>query len=248
MDDTNVDDVQSALMFARDHDHISDMCENLSLIDPFSNLLNKESGFLKSLNTLINMKNYSMFGDEKVSLTKQSKDIIVTIWTLFRKTISFFDVFTDAYLLYLVSRAKLMLFTVILSVSIACPYIISYSCGVKLFFVNRDGNKQFRGLKKLLEYLGMSPIGVLYFVFLDLFDIVFNYYQLFVMVALNKTEHEMKLLEETVANQLGMTRMDYEGIELIFLRPLTSDKRQLITNHQTTLLQQNLTDLIRRWS
>ena len=208
----NVDDIENALIFARDFKNISDMCENLSLIDPFSNLLNRDGDILQLLNCLMNMKNYSLFADESLSLTKRSKHVIVTIWTLFRRTISFFDIFTDAYLLYLVSRARLMLFTVVLSISIVCPYIISYSCGVKLFFVNRDGNKEFRGLKKLLEYLGMSPVGVLYFVFLDLIDIVFNYYRLFVMILLSKTQHEMKLLEETVANQLGMTTMDYEGM------------------------------------
>ena len=47
---------------------------------------------------------------------------------------------------------------------------------------------------------------------LDIIDILFSYYKLIVTVLFGKSEYDMKLLEETVANQLGMTTMDYEGI------------------------------------
>ena len=161
------------------------------------------------------------------SFVKRFKKGIATIWNSFRRSISFIDLFTDLRLLYLVSigESPIISFIIILSVSLVCPYIVSYSCGIKLFHINRDNNYDIKNLnesnsfdgyvalKKLVAYLTLSPVGVFYFVFLDLIDIVFVYYKLFCVVFLNKNEIELKMLEEMAAKQLGMTRMDYEGIK-----------------------------------
>ena len=67
-------------------------------------------------------------------------------------------------------------------------------------------------LKKIVSYLTLSPIGVFYFLFLDLIDILFVYSKLIVILFLGKTEIELKLLEEMVAKQLKMTLMNSKGI------------------------------------
>ena len=157
------------------------------------------------------------------SFKSKGKKIGMSLWNSFRRTTAFADFFTDIRLLYLVSNAGLLPLTVILSLSIICPYIISYSCGVKLLFINQHRNSndsnnnnnslQYMALKRILWYLGISPVGIFYFVLLDFIDILFNYYKLIMVLLLGKSDFEMKLLEETMANQLGMSRMDYEGIK-----------------------------------
>ena len=165
--------------------------------------------------------------DKLNSWKKRLKKIVQTIWNSLRRSISFVDLITDLRLLYLVSTSNdpLLYFVIILSVSVVCPYIVSYSCGVKLFFINRDNNSDVKNLlltnsydgyvafKKVIAYLSLSPIGVFYFLFLDFIDILFVYYKLIVAILFGKNEIEMKKLEEMVAKQLGMTRMDYEGIK-----------------------------------
>ena len=65
-----------------------------------------------------------------------------TIWNSCRRTVSFVDLFTDVRLLYLASRddSPIIPFIIVLAVSLVSPHIVLYSCGVKLFFVNRDNN------------------------------------------------------------------------------------------------------------
>ena len=161
------------------------------------------------------------------SFMKRCKKGIQTIWNSFRRSMSVLDLFTDIRLLYLMSIADdpILSFIIILSVSLVCPYIVSYSCGVKLFHINRDNNYDIKNftqtnsfdgyvaLKKIIAYLSLSPIGVFYFLLLDLIDILFVYYKLFAVIFFGKNEMEVKLLEEMVAKQLGMSRMDYEGIK-----------------------------------
>ena len=69
------------------------------------------------------------------------KKIVETIWNAFRRAVSVSDIFTDIRLLYLSSQsANLLGITVVLAISIICPYIISYSCGIKLFFIRHSSN------------------------------------------------------------------------------------------------------------
>ena len=84
-----------------------------------------------------------------------------------------------------------------------------------MFFINGDysSSGEYIGLKKIIGYLRLSPIGVFEFILLDFIDVLVCYYKLISILFFGKTENEMKLLEETIANQLGMTRMDYEGIK-----------------------------------
>ena len=204
---------------------IENRCLSMSVSNGLDELLLDKTSIAMSLQSKMK-QNY--FNEN--TFAKRSKKVLETIWNAFRRTISLFDLLTDARLLYLVSRAQALLFSVILSVSIISPYIVSYSCGIKLFFINnqyacssssssngKNDNKynknEYVALKKILMYFGISPFGVFYFIFLDILDALFGYYKLLVIFLFGKSEMEMKLLEETMANQLGISRMDYEGIK-----------------------------------
>ena len=168
--------------------------------------------------------------------SKRFKKLVQAIWNAFRRSISFIDLFTDCRLLYLIgtsnisdsdSKDSILAFVALSMICIACPYIVSYSCGIKLLFIHRDYTYDIKNLrksngnsydgyvafKKLIVYLTLSPFGVIYYVILDLVDMIFVYYKLLEMLLFGKSELEIKLLEETVANQLHMSRMDYEGIK-----------------------------------
>ena len=215
--------------FVGDLDSMNAIFSKFTLVDDFFNLFWTKSDILNSIDDLLSNTTAS----KEISLSKRSKNSLMAMWIGFRRTVSFVDLFTDAYLLYLVSRIKMMSLTIVLSISIVCPYIVSYSCAIKLFFMNsdrnsnvydnknnngiKDGNKNknknIQGLKKLFKYLGISPIGVFYLICLDFIDIIFSYYTFIVIFFFGKSEFEMKLLQETVANQLGMSIMDYEGLK-----------------------------------
>ena len=196
--------------FVENTRNIQDICEKYSLNDPLTNLFSQNINIVNELNSL--MKNDKKYKLKKTSLLKKSKYTIETGWAAFRRSVSFVDLFSDLYLLYLASTNKILPFSVALFLSILCPYIVSYSCGVKMFFINGNYGDHV-GLKKIIGYLRLSPFGVLQFIFLDVLDVLFCYYKLIAVIFFSKSELEMKFLEENVANELGMSRMDYEGIK-----------------------------------
>ena len=101
------------------------------------------------------------------SIKKQSKEIFESLWNAFRRGVSFFDLFADIRLLYLSSSGGKVSLTIFLSLSIICPYIISYSCDIKLFMINNErwNRCHITGLHKLLMYFRASPVGVLFLYF-----------------------------------------------------------------------------------
>ena len=146
-------------------------------------------------------------------------------WNAWRRTLSLFDIITDVRLLVLSSQAKILGFTVLLFLSIISPYVLSFSCGIRLFFLSLKSGissskaKQhqqrfkYKALEKFVVYFHLSPLGILYYFIVDMIDVLFTYYKWVETVIFFKSVQEMKYLEETVANQLGMSRMDYEGIK-----------------------------------
>ena len=80
-----------------------------------------------SISAMIEMENEKMN-----SFRKRCKKGVETVWNSFRRSISFIDLFTDIRLLYLVSvlDEPIIPFIIVLSVSLVCPYIVSYSWGV----------------------------------------------------------------------------------------------------------------------
>ena len=214
----------NTLQFIGNACHVDNFFEkNLSLDTRMDNLVGSEGDKSSFLGLLADYVQQNKSYVQLESLKSKGKTIGMSLWNSFRRTTAFVDFFTDIRLLYLVSNAQLLPLTVVLSLSIICPYIVSYSCGVKLLFINKhwnnrstrsrtdnnNNNLQYLALKRILWYLGISPVGIFYFVLLDFIDILFSYYKLIVILLFGKSAFEMKLLEETMANQLGMSRMDY---------------------------------------
>ena len=147
---------------------------------------------------------------------KRVKKTGENVWLGFQRTTAFLDIFTDINLLILASEGGVLPLTIGLFVSLICPYVLSYSCGIKLFFVRHSSNAitdQYTALQKILVYINVLPVGILYYMMLDAIDGIFTYYKIFAMTFRGKQEHEMKLTEERLAEQLGMSRMNYEGIK-----------------------------------
>eukprot|EP01083_Nonionella_stella_P221853 792188_1 len=68
------------------------------------------------------------------------KRFITQTMTMFSRFASLFDLITDGILLYKASSRKVIELTLILSLSIASPYILSYSSGIKLFIYRKTFN------------------------------------------------------------------------------------------------------------
>ena len=167
-------------------------------------------------------------GKKTSNRLKRCKKSIEMSWKVFRRTLSFVDLFTDARLLFLISddsienesnnnnlNLSIQILTVSLFLSVVAPYILSYSCGLKLFFIRQNKNviKEYVGFKKFLFYFHVSPFAIIFYVFLDIIDILFVYYKWFQVVIMGQPEEKLKILEENLTQQMGMSRMDYEGIK-----------------------------------
>eukprot|EP01084_Bolivina_argentea_P112918 201351_1 len=137
------------------------------------------------------------------------------VLSLITRSAAMFDMVTDIILTYQSSRANFLYLTVFLFLSIIAPYLLQYSCGIKLFTQRRTFEK-FSGFTSILVILYLLPTGVLYFMFLDLFDILFTYYSSFRMFCLccyNKSMEEIKTNEAEIAHQLLMDRTIWEGLK-----------------------------------
>ena len=164
----------------------------------------------------LNLSNKDHQKIQKKKRWKRIKKGGENLWAGFQRTTSLLDIFTDINLLILASKGGVLPLTIGLFVSLICPYVLSYSCGIKLFFVRHSSNAitdQYTVLQKLLVYLNVLPFGVLYYMILDLIDCLFTFYKIFAITFRGKQEYEIKLTEEQLAVQLGMSRMNYEGIK-----------------------------------
>eukprot|EP01083_Nonionella_stella_P115452 342346_1 len=101
------------------------------------------------------------------------KRFITQTMTMFSRFASLFDLITDGVLLYKASSRKVIELTLILSLSIVSPYVLSYSSGIKLFIYRKTFDNLI-GFRKLFLILYLLPTGFLYFVVLDLSDILLS--------------------------------------------------------------------------
>lgn len=127
------------------------------------------------------------------------------------RVLSFLDMFTDIVLLLKASASGMLSLTVSLFLSIVAPYLLQYSCGIKLF-TNRRVFQNFRGLKSILVVLFLSPFGVMSFVFLEVFDSVFSIFVIMQLIICCRTNEQMNRIEEILASQMGLDRMNWEGL------------------------------------
>eukprot|EP01084_Bolivina_argentea_P174251 301848_1 len=140
------------------------------------------------------------------------KPKIVTMVQLSSRALALIDMATDINLLYKSQGSNNGPLTICLFLSIVAPYLLQYSCGIKLFTLNRTFER-LKGLKKLLTVLFLLPFGVFFFIFLDLFDIFFNFYVVIQLLFCCSSLVDIQRTEEDVATQLGMDRMNWEGIK-----------------------------------
>eukprot|EP01083_Nonionella_stella_P080037 219729_1 len=110
---------------------------------------------------------------KKLKKGSRWKRFIIQTMTLFSRFASLFDLITDGILLYKASSRKVIVLTLILSLSIVSPYVLSYSSGIKLF-IYRKTFDNLVGFRKLFLILYLLPTGFLYFVLLDLIDILLS--------------------------------------------------------------------------
>eukprot|EP01083_Nonionella_stella_P223549 796605_1 len=84
------------------------------------------------------------------------KKFIIQTMTMVSRFSSLFDLITDGILLYKASTRNVIVLTIILSLSIVSPYILSYSSGIKLF-IYRKTFDNLVGFRKLFLILYLLP-------------------------------------------------------------------------------------------
>ena len=189
------------------------LCSNFELSNNYlHNYVNQQKDIeSKRKDSSTKTKDALRIKNNKKEAKKRIEKSIQCSWNVVRRSASVFDMITDIRLLYLSSESNILALTVGLFLSIICPYVLSYSCGIKLFFIRNSSqysridtdNTENSALKKLGTYFHSLPFGIIYYILLDVIDVLFTYYKWFQVVIFGTNEREMKQLEEGVANQVG---------------------------------------------
>eukprot|EP01084_Bolivina_argentea_P164598 286160_1 len=143
---------------------------------------------------------------------KRWKKFTVQCFTIITRAASLIDLITDGLLLYKSSINQVMKFTIILSLSMISPYVLSYSSGIKLF-IYRKTFDSLQGFKKIALAFYLLPFGFFYFIFLDLLDIVLSIWLWLLFNICQKSEQFLKESQQVICEQLGMDRMNFEGLK-----------------------------------
>eukprot|EP01083_Nonionella_stella_P042860 115683_1 len=154
-------------------------------------------------------------GNKKNSKHKKSnrcKRFVIQTMTMLSRFSSLFDLITDGILLYKASSRNVIQLTLVLSLSIVSPYVLSYSSGIKLF-IYRKTFDNLVGFRNLFLILYLLPTGFFYFVLLDLIDILLSIWIWILHNILCRQEQYLKELQEIIAKDLGMDRMNFEGFK-----------------------------------
>eukprot|EP01083_Nonionella_stella_P014862 41621_1 len=155
----------------------------------------------------------SLSPKSKKSNMKLMQKLVSYSLNIVGRWLSLTDMATDAILFYRATvYGKALPLTVVLFTSMIAPYILSYSSGVKLFLF-RGTLAELQGFYRILLLLFLFPTGVLYFVFLDILDVLLDLFRWVVSIVFGWNEFEVKQLEEVLALQVGMDRMNWEGFK-----------------------------------
>eukprot|EP01084_Bolivina_argentea_P276963 472691_1 len=122
------------------------------------------------------------------------------------------DAVTDIMLLYKAASNGAIVFTMILFITLLAPYILSYSSGVHIFLYRKTfQDVQLFTFKSLLLGMYLFPTGILYFILLDVVDVLLEVYKWFGYGCIGKikTPKELIYIESSVAEYFGMSRMDW---------------------------------------
>eukprot|EP01084_Bolivina_argentea_P226460 382544_1 len=130
------------------------------------------------------------------------------------KVTSMLDAATDMILLYKASANDdpAIIFTIITVITLLSPYILSYSAGVQIFLYRKTfQNVELFTFHSLLLGLYLFPSGIIYFILLDIIDVLMEIYKLFAYGCINKIKSQQELVqvESVVAEYFGMSRMDF---------------------------------------
>ena len=142
----------------------------------------------------------------------QWRKIVILFFKSGQRIFSMFDLITDVVLFVAFQEAEYIFLTVPLFISICAPYLISYSSGVKLF-MTRGAFDNSHGLLKILTSIFLSPIGVWYFVLIDVLDALVVLFDLLSMAFFGMTDDDVKQRHRLLAKQIGLDRMSYEGFK-----------------------------------
>ena len=129
------------------------------------------------------------------------------------RVLSFFDLITDIILfIRSLEYENLLIISICLYLSIVSPFILSYSSGIQLFLVRRsfDNTRKFSLLKMLFFIL---PTGILYFMMLDLLDIVLSTLRVVLVFRKGWEIRDIREFEESFASKMGISRMEWEGLK-----------------------------------
>eukprot|EP01084_Bolivina_argentea_P112917 201349_1 len=87
-----------------------------------------------------------------------SKPKLAVSAAVISRSFALVDMITDINLLYASSQAQFLFLTVTLFLSIIAPYLLQYSCGIKLFTLRRTFER-LTGFKRILIALYLLPTG-----------------------------------------------------------------------------------------
>eukprot|EP01084_Bolivina_argentea_P296727 511082_1 len=153
---------------------------------------------------------------KKTRISKAKKFVLHSL-SIVGKWLSLTDLVTDIILFYRATQygstdPSVLPLTVGLFTSMVAPYILSYSSGVKLFLFRGTFN-ELQGFYRILLLFYLFPTGILYFVFLDILDFVLNIIRWILSIICQWNDVQIKQVEEVMARQVGMDRMNWEGFK-----------------------------------
>ena len=132
------------------------------------------------------------------------------------KGLSIYDIYTDLVLLYTASINGAITYTIIFLTALLVPYALSYSSGVHIFLYRKTfENIKLGSSKSFLLALYLFPTGIIYFILLDVINIILQIYMFFAYGCLRKikSEEDIVQIESNVAKSFGMSRMDWVSIQ-----------------------------------
>ena len=159
----------------------------------------------------------------KVGDLKENKyeKYIPFIMKVFFGWLSLTDLVTDLILLYNAARygnrsdittqerRTILPITITLFLSVVTPYIISYSSGIKLF-LKRKTFDELTGFSQMALIFYLLPTGPLFFILVDLLDLILGILRIFLFVIFGWSLYEINKFELNLAELFGMDRMNWE--------------------------------------
>ena len=163
-------------------------------------------------------------GDKKHKSKRGRKWVTNSIQSIAMVTLrsmSLIDLVTDIILLYKIVdelpikpgwKPFITTITLILFVSILCPFFLCYSGTIKVLLF-RQMFDNLSGIYKFIALLYIIPTSIGYVVFLDILDALFHVYGCILVVIFGSKKDEIKVEQENLVTKVGFDRMSWEGFK-----------------------------------